>query len=115
MGRAKQMFPIPAKAKYVVGPNVYQSEVCEIGSQRVILQLTGNVRLREPISIYIDWPVMLDGKTPLQLVILGYVVSCTATRFEVAIGHKEYRTVNVGAPLEKPDGIERSKSTSTGA
>ncbi len=52
-------------------------------------KLTDGMRLR----LTIEWPTLLNGTTPLQLVTFGKVVRSEANAFAVALEHYQFRTM----------------------
>ena len=45
------------------------------------------------LEISIEWPVLLDGRIPLQLFAVGWVVRGGATNFAVVFQHHQFRTM----------------------
>ena len=70
--------------------NVSSSGVLIASSDR----MTEGVRLR----LTIEWPSLLNGTTPLQLVTFGRVVRSDESGFAVALEHYQFRTMK-----RKPD------------
>ena len=52
-------------------------------------KMTDGMRLR----LTIEWPTLLNGTTPLQLVTFGRVVRAEANAFAVALEHYQFRTM----------------------
>ncbi|HUJ48612.1 MAG TPA: PilZ domain-containing protein [Bryobacteraceae bacterium] len=51
------------------------------------------------LKITIEWPTLLDGVTPLQLVTTGRVVRHRASNFGVAFDWYQFRTMKRGASI----------------
>jgi hypothetical protein len=45
------------------------------------------------LELNIEWPCMLDGRVPLQLVTSGTVARCETSSFAVVLGHHQFRTI----------------------
>jgi hypothetical protein len=45
------------------------------------------------VEISIEWPSLLDGRTPLQLLALGRVLRCEGFHFAAAFERHEFRTM----------------------
>ena len=58
-------------------------------------KMTDGVRLK----LTIEWPSLLNGTTPLQLVTFGRVVRTDASGFAVALEHYQFRTMKRRADL----------------
>lgn len=61
------------------------------------------------IELNIEWPSMLDGQVPLQLVAVGKVVRCLESGFALAFTQYQFRTLSrklQSVPGESWDGLE---------
>ena len=44
------------------------------------------------VELHIEWPSLLDGRVPLQVVTVGRVVRCEESGFAVVLAHYQFRT-----------------------
>jgi hypothetical protein len=61
----------------------------------------------QKLDVSIDWPVLLDGRVQLQLIMSGVVVRTSGTLTALRIQRHEFRTRPVGpriAPLQESVG-----------
>jgi hypothetical protein len=70
------------------------------------------------IELNIEWPSMLDGLIPLQLVAVGKVVRCLESGFALSFTQYQFRTMSrkmLSTPIEGWDGMEAAMMRSAGA
>lgn len=103
----------PRKARYPIGLEVRfhtlnkkevftgSGRTLDISSTGVWVSSAQQVSSGVPIELRMDWPLLLDHVTPLQLVILGRVSRCDDTGFAVAIKKYQFRTRR-RRPLAEP-------------
>jgi hypothetical protein len=51
------------------------------------------MKVGDLVELSIEWPLLLDGRTPLQLLALGRVVRCGVFHFAAAFERHEFRTM----------------------
>jgi hypothetical protein len=56
----------------------------------------GPLETGRPLAVAIDWPVLLDGRVQLQLILAGTVVRSTGTETAMRIQRREFRTRSAG-------------------
>jgi len=49
------------------------------------------------VELAITWPVLLQDQAPLQLIVSGRIVRCTANRMAVEMAQHEFRTLGASA------------------
>ena len=70
------------------------------------------------IELNIEWPSMLDGEIPLQLVAVGRVVRCLESSFALSFTQYQFRTMSrklQSIPAENWGPAEQVMSRSAGA
>ncbi len=70
------------------------------------------------IELNIEWPSLLDGMVPLQLVAVGKVVRCLESGFALSFTQYQFRTMSrklQAAPGDGWDGMETTMIRSAGA
>ena len=63
-----------------------------MSSGGVLVAYQDQVRTGARMELNIEWPSLLDGEVPLQLVAMGKVVRCEASSFAMALGRYQFRT-----------------------
>jgi hypothetical protein len=100
--RVGARFPLALEVRYVVAS---RRAAVETGSGRTIdlsssgLSFTADKPLRtgQKLDVSIDWPVLLDGRVQLQLIMSGVVVRTSGTTTALQIQRHEFRTRAVGS------------------
>jgi hypothetical protein len=70
------------------------------------------------IELNVEWPSLLDGMIPLQLVAVGRVVRCLESGFALAFTQYQFRTMSrklQAIPSGGWDGLETAMIRSAGA
>lgn len=68
-------------------------QTVNISSGGLLVSTADNVPVKSRLEISMQWPSVLDGEVPLQMIIDGRVVRSTKSGFAVAILHHEFRTM----------------------
>ena len=63
----------------------------DIGSGGVFFKAQSPLPVGEQVELLLDWPVMLDGRCPLRLVINGRILRSSARGSAVSVLRYEYR------------------------
>lgn len=90
--RQHQRFPITVPAEYVFGGKRFQAMTRNVSSGGVFLKTDTVLPGGEPIQVLIDWPVLLEERCHLRLVIFGKTVRSDWTGTAVEITRYEFRT-----------------------
>jgi len=51
------------------------------------------------VELAITWPVLLHDQAPLQLIVSGRIVRCTANRMAIEMAQHEFRTLGASADV----------------
>jgi hypothetical protein len=73
-----------------------EGRTIDISSSGLHLAVPGLLEREERLEIAIDWPVLLDGRVQLQLIVAGTVVWSSGTETAMRILRHEFRTRSVG-------------------
>ena len=97
--RASVRFPLALEVYCVSYPRG-QVETCEgktidISSSGLRFAAPGPLERELRLDIAIDWPVLLDGRVQLQLIVGGTVVWSSGTETAMRIQRHEFRTRSV--------------------
>ena len=72
-----------------------------ISSVGVLVAYPHEIRAGTDLELSIEWPSLLDGRVPLQLVTVGKVVRSETSSFAVALGGYQFRTTKrTVAPID---------------
>jgi hypothetical protein len=89
--RQCQRFPIIAQAEYVLDGNRGSATTVDIGTGGVLLKTGKTLRCGQPIEVLINWPVLLEERLPLRLVVFGKVLRSNGAGTAVGIMRYEFR------------------------
>lgn len=84
-------FRIILRADYILDGIRETAATCNVSSGGVFLTTDKLLRLGAPIRVLIDWPVLLDQRSPLQLEIIGTVARSDETGTAVLLKRHEFR------------------------
>ena len=105
--RASVRFPLTLSVRYSVS---HRRAPVEMGSGQLIDLSSSGLRLAaqgplEPglkLDVAIDWPVLLDGRVQLQLMVTGTVVWSSGTEIALRIQRHDFRTRSVRLKAASP-------------
>jgi hypothetical protein len=94
--RSKVRFPLEMRVRYrslarrcpVVGTGV----VMNMSRSGVLVSSEHTISEGVRVELSIEWPSLLDGRVPLQVVTLGRVVRCEPSSFAVVLVRYQFRT-----------------------
>jgi hypothetical protein len=66
--------------------------VTNMSSAGILVAYPHEIETDTPLELGIDWPTRLDGRIPLQLIVIGTVVRCGLVNFAVGIERHYFRT-----------------------
>lgn len=89
--RQNQRFPITAPCQYVLAGTRGQAITTDIGSGGLFLKPEQALPVGKQIQVFVDWPVLLDERCPLRLVITGRTLRSDETGTAVGIIRYDFR------------------------
>jgi len=96
--RSKIRFPFELPARYRAfeddDPLSGVGQVLNMSSGGVLVASRHEMTLGTHMELIIDWPCLLDGRVPLQLITAATVVRCRPGAFAVVLGQREFRTMS---------------------
>ena len=100
--RTRHRFPLRLAVKYRATGSRFGStwmvgESVNISSGGVLISTPGAVRAGQPVEALIAWPVLLDMRIPLKLVITGSVVRSSGDHIAIRFTKYEFRTCQTPA------------------
>jgi len=94
--RSKVRFPLELHVRYRSlarrFPAMGTGVVMNISRSGVLVSSEHEISEGMPIELNIEWPSLLDGRVPLQVVTVGRVVRCEKSRFAVVLARYQFRT-----------------------
>jgi hypothetical protein len=89
--RQRRRFPIALLVEYILRDCRGRAMTCDISSRGVFVKTNIVLKVGKPVRLLIDWPVELNGGTPLQLAVVGKVVRSDRSGTAVSVLQHEYR------------------------
>jgi hypothetical protein len=94
--RAKSRYPLKFNVRYqtmgLAGPVAGIGETTNVSSSGVFITTSTNIREGSRVRVVIEWPSLLNGTTPLQLITIGTVVMRQHAGFAIAFEGYQFRT-----------------------
>jgi hypothetical protein len=105
--RSKVRFPLELPVRYRTlgreGPFAGVGRVVNFSSGGVLVAHQHEIQEGARMELNIEWPFLLNGQVPLQLVMLGKVVRCETSSFAVELGRYQFRTTRRAViPIDLP-------------
>jgi PilZ domain len=94
--RSKMRYPLVLKVRYrILRPKLHLGvgQAVNLSSGGVLVVSRHELNVGEELEVRIEWPPLLDGLIPLQLVAVGSVVRCETSSFAVCFRRYQFRTV----------------------
>ncbi len=111
--RSGARFPLELKIRYrTLGrgrPLNGTGWVVNLSSGGVLVACQHEINTGTRLELNIDWPSLLDGHIPLQLVTLGRVLRSETSSFAAVMAHYQFRTTRRSTnqtvvPIDAPSG-----------
>jgi len=120
--RSKIRYPVSLNVKYrTVGRSNRISGVgrtLNMSSGGLLIAADQRTEVGAKIELNVEWPSLLDGAVPLQLVAVGRVVRCLESGFALSFTQYQFRTMSrklQSIPNEGWDGLDAPMIRSAGA
>jgi len=96
--RSKTRYPIELNVKYRTLGRYHRltgmGRTANLSSCGMFIVTEQRVALGARLELNIEWPSLLDGLIPLQMVVVGKVVRCLESGFAFAFGQYQFRTMS---------------------
>jgi len=95
--RSKSRYPIQLRVRYQTlsrFPISGAGETLNISSSGLLVSSPDEIGAGSQLKITIEWPSLLNGTTPLQLMMTGRVVRRVGSGFAVACESYQFRTMS---------------------
>ena len=94
--RSRVRFPLDLKVSFRTQGGSYpvagNGSVADISSGGVLIAYDQEISVGTRMELSVEWPVLLDGRVPLQLAAVGRVVRSEIVRFAVELEQYHFRT-----------------------
>jgi hypothetical protein len=96
--RVKSRYPLELNVRYqtigAAGPGAGVGQTLNISSSGMLLACASNIPEGTRLKLFVEWPSLLNGTTPLQLITVGTVVRCTQIGISIAFDTYQFRTMS---------------------
>jgi hypothetical protein len=96
--RVKSRYPLELNARYqtmgAAGPVAGVGQTLNMSSSGMLLACASNIPEGTRLKIFVEWPSLLNGTTPLQLITVGTVVRCTQIGVSIVFDSYQFRTMS---------------------
>jgi hypothetical protein len=96
--RVKSRYPLELNVRYqtmgAAGPGAGAGQTLNISSSGMLLACASNIPEGTRLKLYVEWPSLLNGTTPLQLITVGTVVRCTQIGISVVFDSYQFKTMS---------------------
>lgn len=95
--RVKSRYPLELNVRYqtmeAAGPGAGVGQTLNISSSGMLLACASNIPEGTRLKLFVEWPSLLNGTTPLQLITVGTVVRCTQIGISIVFDTYQFRTM----------------------
>ena len=95
--RVKFRYPLELNVRYqtmgTAGPVAGVGQTLNLSSSGMLLACASDITEGTRLKAYIEWPSLLNGTTPLQLITVGTVVRRTAIGISIVFESYQFRTM----------------------
>jgi len=96
--RVKSRYPLELNVRYqtlgVDSPVAGLGQTINLSSSGMLLACGNNIPEGTRLKIFVEWPSLLNGTTPLQLITVGTVVRCASIGVSVVFESYQFRTMS---------------------
>jgi hypothetical protein len=100
--RMKSRYPLELNIRYqtmgTAAPVAGVGQTVNMSSSGMLVACTKSVPEGTRLKIFVEWPSLLNGTTPLQLITVGTVVRCSQTRLSIVFESYQFRTMSRTRP-----------------
>ena len=89
--RRRKRFRLIAQAQYSVAGIEARAVIRNISSGGILLKTDDILRVGQRIQVFVDWPVLLENRCPLRLVIHGIVLRSDLSGTAVGLTKYDFR------------------------
>jgi|ERR1700728_5281375 hypothetical protein len=100
--RVKFRYPLQLSVRFryiTEGTRIFgQGLAINVSSGGVLVASEHQIVDGAPVKMSIEWPSLLDGKVPLQLIAIGWVLRRGTSHFAATFERYEFRTMRISSP-----------------
>jgi PilZ domain-containing protein len=96
--RQSQRFPISVPAEYILDDAKQSTTTANISRSGVFIHAKEKLPVGRSVRLAIDWPVALDGRCQLRLVVFGHIVRSQNNGAAICIQRHEFRLQSTSSP-----------------
>jgi hypothetical protein len=96
--RRRYAIQLDLRCKLTASGEVLDGTTCDISSYGVRFRLDRSLGNGERVELSLNWPIRLEDRCPLQLVLHGFVTRNNARETAMAVTRYEFRLLRVRAP-----------------
>jgi hypothetical protein len=100
--RLKSRYPLELNVRYqtlgAAGPVAGNGQTINMSSSGMLLACPRTIPEGTRVKIFVEWPSLLNGTTPLQLITVGTVVRCTSIGVSIVFESYQFRTMGRARP-----------------
>ncbi len=113
--RSKMRYPVTLNVRYrTLGRYRRVSglgRTVNLSSGGILVSSEQKIAVGTRLEVNLEWPSLLDGEIPLQLVALGKVVRCLESGFAVAYTQYQFRTMSRKLQSPPGEGLDATEPT----
>ena len=113
--RMKSRYPLELNVRYqtmgAAGPVAGVGQTVNMSSSGMLMACTKSIPEGTRLKIFVEWPSLLNGTTPLQLITVGTVVRCTQSGLSIVFESYQFRTMSRTRPANVTRMPERVPAT----
>ncbi len=113
--RVKSRYPIELNVRYqtmgTASPVAGVGQTLNMSSSGMLLACASNIPEGTRMKMFIEWPSLLDGTTPLQLITVGRAVRRTETAISILFESYQFRTMSRARQTQVTQMPARTSST----
>ncbi len=95
--RVKSRYPLELNVRYqtmgTASPVTGVGQTANISSSGMRMVCTASIPEGTRVKVFAEWPSLLNGITPLQLITVGTVVRCTKYGLSIVFESYQFRTM----------------------
>jgi hypothetical protein len=96
--RVKSRYPLELKVRFqtmgAAGPVAGVGQTLNMSSSGMLLACASEIPEGTRLKVFVEWPSLLNGTTPLQLITVGTVVRCTQIGVSIVFDSYQFRTMS---------------------
>lgn len=113
--RVKLRYPLELNARYqtmgAAGPVAGVGQTVNMSSSGMLMACASEIQEGTRLKVFVEWPSLLNGTTPLQLITVGTVVRRSSIGISIVFDSYQFRTMSRARYANVAQMPERHSST----